>query len=415
MMKKYLFGFICLVAVLFFPKYVYAIEDPLQNPNNPYGIHILDENDIEDAANLVNSSGGDWGYVTLVIREDEMDVPRWQKAFDTLREKHLIPIVRIATIQDEENWKAFDKQTVDVWISFLDSLHWVVKNRYIIVGNEPNHATEWGGRISPQEYAQYLVSFSQKAKDTSEDFFVLPAGLDASAPNDKSHMSEETFIQTVLNTTPDFFSAVDGWTSHSYPNPGFSGSIADKGKGSIRTYQWELALLKNKGVEKQLPVFITETGWAHDVLGEYDEYTSEDLVSDYLEYAFGSVWTQDKNVVAITPFVLNYIAKPFDVFSWKKSDGSFYEFYARIKKLTKRKGEPKQENKAVFVFTLLPEFIQRIGGNYGIAYMTNIGQSIWEDKETITQIGDKTYQIVPLNLSRKIEPFEKGLVYFREL
>ena len=37
-----------------------AISDPLSVPNNRFGIHIADLNDIPDVAPLVNSSGGDW-------------------------------------------------------------------------------------------------------------------------------------------------------------------------------------------------------------------------------------------------------------------------------------------------------------------------------------------------------------------
>ena len=38
--------------------------NPLAVPNNRYGIHIVDTNDIPQLPALVNSSGGDWGYVT---------------------------------------------------------------------------------------------------------------------------------------------------------------------------------------------------------------------------------------------------------------------------------------------------------------------------------------------------------------
>jgi hypothetical protein len=38
---------------------------------NKFGIHILSANEIEKAKELVNSNGGDWGYVTVVIRDDQ--------------------------------------------------------------------------------------------------------------------------------------------------------------------------------------------------------------------------------------------------------------------------------------------------------------------------------------------------------
>ena len=62
--------------VFVFPHKTLAIVDPLKSANNKFGIHITDENDLDEARALINSSGGDWGYITLVIREDERDVKR---------------------------------------------------------------------------------------------------------------------------------------------------------------------------------------------------------------------------------------------------------------------------------------------------------------------------------------------------
>src|SRR5258708_5905711 len=50
-----LFIFICVSQT----KAAYAIENPLTTPNNKFGIHILFPNELSDAAQLVNSSGGD--------------------------------------------------------------------------------------------------------------------------------------------------------------------------------------------------------------------------------------------------------------------------------------------------------------------------------------------------------------------
>jgi len=74
---------ITVILILISSTNIKAAENPLSVPNNSFGIHILDENDLEDAAKLVNSGGGDWGYVTFVIRSDERDSKRWQKVFAT--------------------------------------------------------------------------------------------------------------------------------------------------------------------------------------------------------------------------------------------------------------------------------------------------------------------------------------------
>src|SRR3989338_2024841 len=61
-------------------------------------------------------------------------------------------------------------------------------------------------------------------------------------------------------TIQQWNTVLSGLASHSYPNPGFSGVPYGFGRGTVRTYQWELDLLKQLGV-KDMPVFITETGW----------------------------------------------------------------------------------------------------------------------------------------------------------
>ena len=109
--------FFVLCTFLLKVNIIYAIEDPLAVSNNRFGIHIFAENDLLDAVTLVNSSGGDWGYVTFVIREDERDKSRWQRVFNNLRLLHLIPIIRIASSQEEYGWKELDVD--DIKIGYL--------------------------------------------------------------------------------------------------------------------------------------------------------------------------------------------------------------------------------------------------------------------------------------------------------
>lgn len=389
---------------------VSAIVDPRESHNNIYGIHILDVNDLEGAAQLVNSSGGDWGYVTLVIRKDERNIKHWQSTFDKMRKLHLIPIVRIASKMSENSWEKLSEDDIDNWIYFLNSLNWVIQNRYVVVGNEPNHATEWGGEVKPQEYARYLSSFSKKLKDASADFFILPAGFDASAPSDKSHMDEADFLKTMIAENSDIFNSIDGWTSHSYPNPDFSGSVEDNGRGSIKTFEWEINLLKNIGVKKELPIFITETGWAHnmDILKQHIKTES---ISDNFRYAFQNIWSKN-NIIAVTPFLLNYQNPPFDVFSWKKIDGSYYGFYYDVQKVKKIKGDPAQINSGQILAVLTPKVVVRDDRFYGLAYVKNTGQKIWKSGEVVLiKNNDQDIEIEsPFFID--IEPGQKGFILF---
>lgn len=383
---------------------VFAENSPTSAPNNKFGIHIIDENDLKNAASLVNSSGGDWGYVTIVITESERNRDRWQNAFDQMRRLHLIPIVRIATKVEGENWKIPQNDDIDKWVSFLNSLNWVIENRYVIIGNEPNHASEWGGELDPEGYASYLNEFAQKLRKSSSDYFVMSAGLDASAKNTKNTMDEAVFIKKMLKAQPAIFDNLMGWVSHSYPNPGFEGKETDTGRGSIQTFDWELSYLNSLGVSKQLPVFITETGWS-------TQKVSSDKISQMYLYAFKNVWN-DKRIVAITPFVLNYKDSLFSEFSWTKDDGTTYSFYDTYKNIPKTKGEPIQRQSGQIAGALAQPLIFQGSDFVGAVLAKNTGQSIWTSDNLIVT-SDNNDIVFKNSLLFDIEPTKTGLIIFR--
>ena len=67
----------------------------------------------------------------------------------------------------------------------------------------------------PSGYATYLNNFALKLHAASPDFFVLPAGLDASAKNTATTMDEATFLKKMLTAEPNLFDNLNGWVSHS--------------------------------------------------------------------------------------------------------------------------------------------------------------------------------------------------------
>lgn len=403
-MKKILTILIFVILLLTSVKSAFAINNPTSVPNNMFGIHVFSEKDLENAEKLINSSGGDWGYVTIVITESERNHDRWQQVFDQMRRMHLIPIIRLATKPEPNGtWDIPQESEINNWIAFLNSLNWVIQNRYIIIGNEPNHATEWGGTLDPEAYGQYLLDFSKKLKVASPDFFVLPAALDASAKNTSSTMDESKFLKLMTSDVPSAFDYIDGWNSHSYPNPDFSGKVEDTGKGSIRTYDWELSYLKLLGVMKDLPVFITETGWSNKNL-------TEDEISKNYEYAFQNIWS-DTRIAAVTPFILDYPQAPFDIFSWQKADGSFYKFYSSVQNISKVAGRPQQVESGQ-ILASLTQPLTPVGSNYiGIILARNTGQSIWNSKINVlkSDLGDVSVKSISYN---DIEPTKLGLIVF---
>ncbi len=371
-----------LLLSLLWPFPALAKYDPTSVPNNRFGIHIVDPNDVADAASLVNSSGGDWGYMTLVIQEDDRDKGKWQRVFNEMRSLHLIPIVRLATHVDRDAWtKPYNDAPAD-WARFLNSLNWPTENRYVVLYNEPNHANEWGKSLEPEEYAHTLVTHAQALKQESEDFFVLPAGLDASAASDGRSLDAAVYLARMLKAEPQLFDFLDGWTSHSYPNPGFSGSVYALGRGTLRSFQWELALLRTLGVSKTLPVFITETGWIHREGVMYNpQLLSPEQVGANLTLASLGIW-RDPTVVAITPFVLNYQGLPFDHFSWRKLNSpEFYPHYASYQRLPKVRGKPQQREKYTLEHKAIPSSLVA-GSTYVFsALLKNEGQGILSEQD----------------------------------
>lgn len=329
-MKKMMLGFL-LLAIL---PFVFTAKAKAQDTNNRFGIHIFDENDLSDAAALVNSNGGSWGYVAMVIREDERDIARWSRVFTKMKSLKLIPIIRIATTIDGENWRKPDIYQAKPWAIFLDSLPWPTKKRYVQLFNEPNHAKEWGGSTNPSEYTKIARKYWEELNRRSFDFFVLPAGFDQAAPNSSSTMDEAKFLDEMYQSDPLIFTIFDGWASHSYPNPGFLGSPTDTGRGTIKGYEWETLYLQKYNLRQNIPIFITETGWV---------YTSrtKDKIDDWYRIAFENVW-DDPKIQAVTPFLLSYNSPPFNVFSWKNpATGQFYSQYNVIKSIPKSAGEPE--------------------------------------------------------------------------
>ncbi len=359
----------------------HAIYDPLSVPNNKFGIHVVDPNDLTDVANLVNSTNGDWGYVTFVIPDSDRSISKWQSIFDQMRRLHLIPIIRLATHTEGSSWVKPSEHDAGVWVDFLSKFNWPVENRYIILFNEPNHAKEWGNTINPEEYAGIAIAFARKLKDSSSDYYILPAGLDASASTNGDSMDEEEFLRRIYTAKPEYFTLIDGWTSHSYPNPAFSGSPFAYGKGTINGFRWERDVLYQIGVRKQYQIFITETGWLHSEGKIFNRnLLNPDIVGTYLIHVSQSGWT-DQNIVAITPFLFNYQDEPFDHFSWKKYQSSeYYSQYYSYQSIQKTKGNPRQRENFRLLRSLIPDSLVTNASYTLQTQIVNNGQSIMDEK-----------------------------------
>lgn len=328
------------LLLLFFilPLKSYSFFDPLSRPNNFHGIHILFASELQDAANLVNSKNGQWGYVTIPIQAGDKDLEKWQNFMDQAKELKLIPILRLSTEADPANNNVWRKPTAtDIldFANFLNSLNWPIENRYVVIFNEENRFDEWGGESpNPDEYTGLLTYAVDTFKERSPNFYIIMGGLDNAAPNTKvKYMDNYYFLNKMIQHQPDIFNKIDGFASHSYPNPGFIQPPLHNQLEGITTYQYEYTLINTHSNHK-VPAFITETGWDSSKLGE-------DLVAKYYNIAYSTFWNQDQDkIVAITPFLLNSQGGgAFDIFSFVKN-GKTTSYYTQTLNMEKTKGDP---------------------------------------------------------------------------
>lgn len=336
-MSKLILGFIiALIFSLNIPtQTATAAENPLAVANNKMGIHILSELELQQAAELVNSNGGDWGYIIVPIQSNDKDLVKWQKFMDDCKRLRIIPVIRIATEGDYFNtavWREPTPSDVVDFANFLDSLDWPTKNRYVIVFNEVNRGDEWGGVANPAEYAEILSFAVSVFKSKSSDFFMISSGMDNAAPEEGTkYMNQYNYFKRMHQAVPGIFSQIDGISSHSYPNPGFQQPPDTRSTMGTGSFAHERALIRSFS-NRDLPVFITETGWT-------SEKITDEQRAKYYEEAFRTIWN-DPGIVAVMPFLLQAGAGPFQKFTFIDANGNKTKQYEAFRNMPKVKGVP---------------------------------------------------------------------------
>ncbi len=307
----------------------------------------------------------EWGYVVVLIRLDDLDVEKWQLFLDECWRRHLTPIIRFATFYDIKNrmWSAPIRDNeppggyftvAEQYRDFLDHLKWPTKQRYIIVGNEPNRGDEWGNQPNGEAYAHFLGDVSRRLRENDPNVVILNGALDLYAPHTNAqpfvdgfrYIDADTFLNQMAKWDKDIFKKVQIWNSHAYPlgpfreppdrqmlqfdylngarstrNTPWPSGLFNRG---INSYAWELFKIGELGAPA-LPVMITETGWRHresivtDALDAQQAELQSVQVADYFELAFlgnrgrfpqyaqsgWTPWQDDPRVLAVMPFTLD--------------------------------------------------------------------------------------------------------------
>lgn len=324
-------------------------------PNNKVGVHIYANlGDISLASSLINTNGGDWGWVTFTFDINDRSTDNWNIIFSTMKAQHLSPILQLFN----HGQIPTDAQT-DGAADFLTSVSWPTKIRVITAYNEVNAAEYWGGRIDPEGYARVLNHTVDAFKSRSPEFFIMNGAFNPSARTGKVHtnlgvdteyLSIEQFLARMNAAVPGIFKKLDGWAAHTYPQPEYLGKPLDtsipgeadweKGRNTMSSYKWELNILRNNFGVVSPPVFITETGWPHkEGTTLRNEWLDAQIVASYYKQVFEQVYLPDSRVIAVTPFVLKQIGG-VDNFSFTTPNGGHYPQWDAITSLGKVKGNP---------------------------------------------------------------------------
>ena len=355
-------------------------------PPNKRGVHLL----LDDGRNqwlveqwashmaYARHAAGEWGYVTQVVRGDDLDPVRWQAFMDLCAVYRLTPILRLATTFDHESgyWNAPtpdpDNRYVTVagqYADFVAALQWPTDAHRVIVANEPNHGNEWGGVPNPAAYARFLIDVAAALHAADPAAMVMNAGFDHYSPhtggipfvNGMAYMDAESFMDGMVTAYPDVFTHIDAWSSHPYPlgafsqppweqqfhidylngasNPGHLTPPAGIYNRGVNAYEWELLKLASYGVEG-LPVYITETGWRHaestdpaalDNGRAWPDATTVGIYVDLVMYGNNGrypnlpedgwrPWQDDPRVVGVTFFALNGVPLEWGHTNWLQID-----------------------------------------------------------------------------------------------
>ncbi len=299
---KYLLGILSFLVVL--------LVSPLQAQaaNVPIGFHLLDPFELSLAETYRLSDEPLYVTVPWSIYDRRRNV--WENFFREAQAANVRPIIRWVTEFKDGVWTIPSRKDIVEAAHFMSSLSGL-NERIVVLFNEPNHAVEWGGEVNPEDYAELALFAAQWLKTEPVSYIVLPAGLDADAPNAETTMESFRYIDKMYETEPQLFEVIDAWTSHSYPNPGFSGSAYDTGKNSLRGYEWELTHLEQLS-GRDFDVYITETGWKS---GGKSTWT---LNRNYAQFV--KMLEDNPRIKAVTVFLLRGSNGPFEEFSLLDSE-----------------------------------------------------------------------------------------------
>jgi len=337
------------------------VDVPLDAPRyvgtgNRFGIGLVGPGTALDwdlSAELIGAGG----YVRLVLpgitRDTQGADPAWIAAVQAVYARGLVPVIRLAPPWGDADVRYDSDDDAHLHYTALAAAHRrVVEDLpldpslplWVEVHNEPNLCYEWtchagdgaSGWLPYQttahEYAAMLRDVADAIHAIGDPrILVMNAGL---APGGAARcqcggsdfapgVTSLAFLTEMKVAVPDVFAHLDGFASHAYPAQGEGwGFFVPYAQASIglHFFERELAL-----IQRDLPVFLTETGWSTDGGGTRAQ------IADWTVNAYQGVWLTDPRIAAIMPFMLRDPA--WDAFGWVAPDGAHYPVFDAVRAL----------------------------------------------------------------------------------
>ena len=417
----------CIVVLAF--GAAFSVSTPVgaqfELPSCKAGIHMISpsDDDFKNAAALLNTNGGAYCWVTIVIREDEMNPENLQRLHNLARKYKFQIIHRLEKGFDSQGrWYMPDGDTVQKFVTAIKTIIPSQKDVYIVLGNEPTHAVMCGG-CTPESYAQWAMqaidtihtAFAEDA-DVAMNPVVMLAGQDVHSPDaPPDYYDAEKFMSRMFTAEPNLLCEIDAWASHNYPRDFMRNTFA--GRYSLRGYIWELALAQRLAQRlvsedcqehvRQLPVFITETGYKVGAGGIADDLAFRQA-QQMLRF-----YEEDPKVRSVTLFVYRSCGMPFEEFAITGCNGDKLNGVGQaLLESPKVKGEVRHVHKARTKVECPLEVVERLPIECTVS-AENLGTDTWQNiggEYSLSLIGYQSSgpdgQVYSFTRFREVQPGE---------
>ena len=268
-------------------------------PRNIFGIGLVSEGN-QEQWNYAASLAGEGGWVLLTFPgvDNTTTAPQqsWVDAVAGVQKLNLNPVVRLSPPWGASHYRAeSDDADHHQYTTLAAAFHSVVaglplvdgQNLYVQVDNEPDLCYEWACASAESqplqfqtiaaEYAFFYSAVADSLHTIDPRIKVAPAPLAPGGavqcgccgqPNcgaDKGGITGLQFMQAMTSAVSDVWDKADFLASHSYPASGVGfgfNAPLDQAAPGLTYYDKELST-----IGKDIPVLITETGWATNRAG----------------------------------------------------------------------------------------------------------------------------------------------------